>query len=491
MASDPAPRASKSEPAFDSDAGEESRPRRAPPRSSLDPRSQWTPVAPPRRIVHENTILLIALGAGVAAVVVSMVLLWSSDVTPKTQWTLTLLIVTTWLGFAFGARASVVRPLQTLANMHAALREGDYSMRARVSSREDALSELMYEINMLTESLREEKLGALEAHALLVKVMSEIDVALFTFDGETRLRLINRAGERLLGQNAERLLGKSAEDLGLAQCLEGPSNRTLDVGFAAGKSRWGLRRSTFRQRGMPHHLLVISDLSQALREEERQAWQRLVRVLGHELNNSLAPVRSIADSLELLVRRDPRPSDWEDDLRKGLRVIAERSEALSRFMRDYARLTRLPQPQLVPFDLGTLVRRVAGLESRLPVKVQSESALIVHADADQLEQLLINLIRNAVDASLETGGGVEVSWSKSGGVASVVVRDEGPGIENPSNLFVPFFTTKQTGSGIGLALSRQIAEGHGGTLTLENRRDRSGCEARLALPVRPREPRPE
>src|ERR1051326_4553723 len=107
MASDPAPRASKSDPAFDSaEREEELRPRRPPPRSSLDPRSQWTPVAPPRRIVHENTILLIALGAGVAAVIVAMVLLWSSDVTPKTQWTLTLLIVTTWLGFAFGARAS-------------------------------------------------------------------------------------------------------------------------------------------------------------------------------------------------------------------------------------------------------------------------------------------------------------------------------------------------------------------------------------------------
>jgi two-component system, NtrC family, nitrogen regulation sensor histidine kinase NtrY len=492
MVSDPAPRAPKTVTTFDSDdRGEELRPRRAPPRSALDAGSAWTPVAPRRRIVHENTILLLALAAGAAALAVAMVLLWSADVTPKTQWTLTLLIVATWLGFGFGARASVVRPLQTLSNMHAALREGDYSMRARVSNREDALSELMHEINLLTESLREEKLGALEAHALLVKVMSEIDVALFTFDGDTRLRLLNRAGERLLGQNAERLLGKSAEELGLAQCLEGSPARTLDVGFAAGKSRWGLRRSTFRQGGMPHHLLVISDLSQALREEERQAWQRLVRVLGHELNNSLAPVRSIADSLELLVRRDPRPSDWEEDLKKGLRVIAERSEALSRFMRDYARLTRLPQPQLVPFDLGALVRRVAGLESRLPVKVRSESPLIVHADADQLEQLLINLIRNAVDASLETGGGVEVSWSKSGGIANVVVRDEGPGIENPSNLFVPFFTTKQTGSGIGLALSRQIAEGHGGNLSLENRRDRSGCEARLGLPVRPRDPRHE
>ena len=490
MVSDPAPRPPQPgtfDPADEAeDLGEDLRPRKPVARTPVDPRSGWTPAPRPRRLVHENTILLLALAAGLVGVTVALVQLWMADYTPKTQWTLTLFIVSAWLGFAFAARGSVVRPLQTLANMHAALREGDYSMRARVSSREDALGELMYEINLLTESLREEKLGALEAHALLVKVMSEIDVALFTFDESRHLRLINRAGERLLGQNSERLLGKTAAELDLAECFEGPPNRTLDMGFAAGKSRWGLRRSTFRQGGVPHHLLVISDLSQALREEERQAWQRLVRVLGHELNNSLAPVRSIADSLEFLVRRDPRPDDWEEDLKKGLRVIAERSEALSRFMRDYARLTRLPKPQLVPFDLGTLVRRVAGLESRLPVHVASESNLIVHADADQLEQLLINLIRNAVDASLETGGGVEVAWSRLDGYAKVVVRDEGHGIENPSNLFVPFFTTKPTGSGIGLALSRQIAEGHGGTLTLENRHDRSGCEARLTLPIRPR-----
>jgi len=462
-----------------------------PPVKPAGARTGWTgaPVGKPRRIVHENTILLTALATGMVAVLVSMVLLWTGDFTPKTQWTLTLLIVVSWLGFGFGARASVVRPLQTLSNMHAALREGDYSMRARVSSREDALGELMYEINLLTESLREDKLGALEAHALLVKVISEIDVALFTFDQDARLRLINRAGERLLGHNAERLLGQSASDLGLGECLEGPSSRMLEAGFAAGKGRWGVRHTTFRQSGVPHHLLVIADLSQALREEERKAWQRLVRVLGHELNNSLAPVRSIADSLEMLVKRDPRPEDWEEDLKKGLRVIAERSEALGRFMRDYARLTRLPQPQLVPFDLAALVRRVAGLESRLQVRVTSESSLIVHADADQLEQLLINLVRNAVDASLETGGGVEVSWSKARGMAQVEVRDEGHGIENPSNLFVPFFTTKPTGSGIGLALSRQIAEGHGGTLTLENRRDRPGCEARVTLPIRPPLPR--
>ena len=429
-------------------------------------------------------MLLFALAAGSCAVLVAMVLLWTGDFTPKTQWTLSLFVVGIWLGFAFGARSLVVRPLQTLSNMHAALREGDYSMRARVFSREDALGELMYEINQLTELLREQKLGALEAHALLSKVMSEIDVAVFTFDGEQRLKLVNRAGEKLLGRNVERLLGKTAQDLGLAECLEGDSARTLELAFAGRSGRWGMRRSTFRQGGVPHQLMVITDLSRALREEERQAWQRLVRVLGHELNNSLAPVRSIADSLETLVKRDSRPQDWEDDLRRGLRVIAERSEALSRFMRDYARLTRLPEPKLASVDLAALVRRVAGLEPRLAVTVVDGPAVTVEADADQLEQLLINLIRNAVDAVLETGGAVQVGWSAALGQVSVVVRDEGPGISNPTNLFVPFFTTKPGGSGIGLALSRQIAEAHNGSLTLANRAGARGCEARLQLPVR-------
>ena len=247
-----------------------------------------------------------------------------------------------------------------------------------------------------------------------------------------------------------------------------------------------MRRSTFRQGGVPHQLLVLADLSRALREEERQAWQRLVRVLGHELNNSLAPVRSIAESLEMLVRRDPRPPDWEDDLRRGLRVINERAEALSRFMRDYARLARLPRPNLLPVNLASLLRRVAGLETRIAVEVAPGADITILADADQLEQLFINLIRNGVDASLETRGGVRVSWARQGSYMNVSVLDEGPGISNPANLFVPFFTTKPGGSGIGLALSRQIAEAHGGSLVLQNRAEGHGCEARVQLPLNAR-----
>ena len=436
-----------------------------------------------RRMAHENRILLFALASGLAGLIPAMVLLWTGPYSGSTQWTLTVVIVTCWLAFSFAVRGMVMRPLQTLANMQAALREGDFSMRARVGNPEDALGELMREVNALSEMLREQRLGAMEASALLGTVMGEIDVAVFTFDPESRLRLVNRAGERLLSQNVERLLGKTAIELGLADCLEGEMARTLEKSFPARSGRWGMRRTIFRQGGAPHQLLVVSDLSQALREEERQAWQRLVRVLGHEMNNSLAPISSIAQSLETLLKREPRSADWEDDLRRGLRIIAERSDALSKFMRDYSRLARLPKPQLQELELGALVRAAASVETRLPVEVAPGPQITLQGDPDQLQQVLINLIRNAADASLETQGGVSVGWQRNGSALDVYVRDEGLGIANPGNLFVPFFTTKPGGSGIGLALSRQIAEAHGGTVQLHNRLEGRGCEARLHLPL--------
>jgi nitrogen fixation/metabolism regulation signal transduction histidine kinase len=434
------------------------------------------------RLSHDRRLFFLALISGLPAVVVSLVLLWTGDFAPRVQWTLTAVILTVWLGFVSEIRQRVVFSLQTLSNILAALREGDYSIRGRASRNNDALAEVTREVNTLAQTLREQRMDALEATTLLRKVMEEIDVAVFTFDGEQKLRLVNRGGERLLNMPSERLLGLKAEDIGLADCLkEGASSRVIDAVFPGGSGRWEIRRSMFRQGGLPHQLLVLSNLSRALREEELKAWQRIVRVIGHELNNSLAPIKSISGSLTSLLQKDSRPPDWEDDMVRGLAVIASRSESLSRFMAAYARLAKMPQPKFQPIQIGELVRRVVGLETRMRVILNPGSEFTIQADADQIEQLLINLIRNAVDAALETTGGVRLHWQRSGGYLDIVIQDDGPGLSNTTNLFVPFFTTKPGGSGIGLVLSRQIAEAHGGALTLENRENATGCEARLRL----------
>ena len=440
------------------------------------------------RMKFERRITFLALAAGCPAVILCAFLLWYDNYSTRLQWTVDLVLVLLWLGIAFNLKARIVRPLQTLSNILAAIREGDYSIRGRRAATGDALGEVMLEVNDLGQTLRNQRLGALEATALLRTVMGEIDVAVFAFDGNQRLRLVNRSGEKLLAQPAIRLLGRTSNELGLASCLNRPEGgaQTMQMVFPGGVGRWDIRRSTFREGGAQHQLLVLTDLSQTLREEERTAWQRLLRVLGHELNNSLAPIKSVAGSLADLLDREPRPADWDDDMQRGLEVISSRADSLARFVESYSKLARLPQPKFEPVNIDELLRRVASLETRLPVNIVAGPELIIHGDAVQLEQLLINLVRNAVDASMESASetaSVEVGWVQTKGKIEVWIRDEGPGLANTANLFVPFFTTKVDGSGIGLVLSRQIAEAHGGTLSLENRRALRGCEAVLRLPL--------
>ena len=438
------------------------------------------------RLKFEGRITLLSLAAGFPAVGLCAFLLWFDGYSAQIQWTVDLLLVLLWLGISFNLKTRIVRPLQTLSNILGAIREGDYSIRGRRALSGDALGEVMLEVNDLGQTLREQRLGAMEATALMRTVIAEIDVAVFAFDGEQRLQLVNREGEKLLAQPSTRLLGRTAEELGLSSCLNssaGSAPQTMQMVFPGKVGRYDIRRSTFREGGQQHQLLVLTDLSQTLREEERIAWQRLLRVLGHELNNSLAPIKSVAGSLGDLMVREPEPPDWRDDMQRGLAVISSRADSLARFVESYSKLARLPPPRLEPLKIGALVSRVARLETRLPVNVVSGPELVVQGDDVQLEQLLINLVRNAVDASMETRGCVDIGWQQKNGQVEVWVRDEGPGLASTANLFVPFFTTKSQGSGIGLVLSRQIAEAHGGTLTLENREELKGCEARLRLPL--------
>lgn len=433
---------------------------------------------------YQRRIPLLALAAGLPAVVLALVLLWTGDFAGRVRWTLALLAVGSWLSIVRVLYVRLVRPLQSLSNTMAALHDGDYSMRARVGGPGDALGLIGHELNALGTTLREQRIGVLEATALLRRVMGEIDVVVLVFDAEDRLVLANRAGERLLGRSAESLHGRRADALGLGGLLSLKEPRVVDLRLPGASSRWEVRVSGLRQDGRPHRLLVLSDLSRALRDEERKAWRRLVRVLGHEINNSLAPIQSIARSLLKRGVRVGRPgAAAPEDLVMGLEVIANRSESLSRFMAAYARLARLPAPRLAPVDVEDWVRRVIGLEQRADVRVVPGPAVELAADGDQLEQLLINLIDNAVDASLETGGGVRVGWGVKGDMLEVWVEDDGPGIAETGNLFVPFFTTKPDGSGIGLALCREIAEAHHGSLSLENRSGTGGAVARLFLPL--------
>lgn len=433
---------------------------------------------------HGRGVLFLAALAGLPGVTAALVLLWSGGLEPGIQWPLSLLLVAGWLWLSVVARAYAVRPFATIANMLGAIREGDFSIRARVSDDGDALSLAYLEINALEEILREQRLGAVEATETLRKVLEEIDIAVLAFDSEGVLRIVNRAGERLLGRPAHRLRGKSAEELRLADQLVGTTPRTVDLSFPGGSGRWELRRSVVRREGYPLRLLALSDLSRALREEERKAWQRIIRVLSHEINNSLAPIKSISGSLQSLLKRSRLPAEMGDDVERGLAVILSRAEALGRFMASYATLTRLPTPEIAPVSVGGLVRIVADLETRLPVEVVAGPQVSCPVDTDQLQQALINLVKNAVDATLEAGGqSVRIGWGTLVGNVDVWVEDEGLGLSDTANLFVPFYTTKAGGSGIGLVLSRHIVESHGGTLLLENRHDGPGARASITIPI--------
>jgi signal transduction histidine kinase len=258
--------------------------------------------------------------------------------------------------------------------------------------------------------------------------------------------------------------------------------------FPGGFGRWELRRGSYRESGVPHQLIFLSDLTRTLHEEERLAWKRLLQTLRHEINNSLAPIQSVAQSLQTLLGRQPFPEDWQEDTGKGLEIIAERSETLHRFIESYSQLTHLPEPNPSQVNVKAWVRHVADLERRMVVSVDAGADIAIKADRDQLEQLLINVVNNAVEASLESkpngDGQVLIGWQADSEQLQVWVDDDGPGIDEDKDAFVPFYTSKPHGSGIGLALSRQIAEVHGGSLTLANRQDEQGCRAFLLLPLK-------
>ncbi len=458
------------------------------------------------RPLREALDLLLTLGIAAPPALVAA---WDTGHASGGLWPLAGAL-TASLALALGTRSATARRLRTMTSVLASFREGDLSVRARVTRGDSLFDEVLSELNQLGDTLREHRLGELEAWALLRNLMAEIDVVVLALDEDGRVRLANDAAARTLGEPAGSLVGRPAAELGLADLLKGEAPRAVRDSAVLGAGPWELRRGTFRLSGRLHTLLVLADVSGALREQERDAWKRLIRVMGHEINNSLAPIQSIAQSLLVAQAQAPRdgaqgepsaggqpgePSareEWEQDVKSGLAVVARRAEALGRFTTAYAQLARLPRPALADVSVSEWVRRATALETRLKVAVEGGPDVSVRADPDQLDQLLINLVKNAVDATREANGErVVVSWTTRGRTLELAIDDDGPGVADTANLFVPFFTTKAAGSGIGLALARQIAEAHGGQVSLRDRdgadgaKGTKGARATVRLPLRP------
>src|SRR6267378_2773698 len=454
--------------------------------------------APRKRVQYERRINFYSFLTALPGILVSGVLIWLQPWTTESKFALSFLEAFVWWILALMLHEQVIRPIQTLANVVGALREEDYSFRARGATTDDALGELSIEVNALADLLADQRVRAIEATALLRRVVEEIDAPLFAFDPDQVLRLVNPAGERLLQQPSVRLVGLTADEVGLAECVTAANESLVSLPANSPGARWLVRRSKFREKGVPHTLVVLSDVSRALRGEERKSWQRLIRVLGHELNNSLAPIKSIAGSLGARLEQMDLNSEERHDFERGLEIIEARSASLNRFLQAYRQLAQMPPPVLKRVALRPLVERVAFLETRLPITIDQGADVTLMVDPDQIEQMLINLVRNAVEAVLESaavkdsqlnGGKVKfatapvtINWTIEDQNVVLTIDDNGPGLLNPSNAFVPFYTTKPEGSGIGLALSRQIVEAHQGFIELSNRNGRDGCQVRVTLP---------
>jgi two-component system nitrogen regulation sensor histidine kinase NtrY len=443
-----------------------------------------------RRLGFERRLRLWLYLLGLPMAMLCWLLLRRYSVEPVEQCFVLLALVLGWMFAVSILMEQITRPLQTLANVMAALREDDYSFRARGGQRNDAVGDLALEVNRLAAMLQGQRSGALEAMALVERVMLSMQSPVLAFDPEGRLRLLNAAGESAFGLRAQTALGHAAARLKLEQLLNVEDDDVISLGRGQQPARWVVKRTSFRLRGVPHTLLVLSDVSAALREEERLAWERLIRVLGHEINNSLTPIKSIAGSLRGRLAVLDDVSGEKADFERGLEVIENRSESLNRFLQAYRQLMGLPAPKLKAVALAALVERVAQLERRVVVTVTAEADLVLQIDPDQIEQALINLVRNAADAALSPDtidkcpALVEISWQIVGAEVVVAVLDNGAGLTNAGNLFVPFYTTKPGGSGIGLVLAQQIAQAHRGSVQLANREDgHAGCKADLRLPL--------
>ena len=374
---------------------------------------------------------------------------------------------------------------RSLSNLLDAMIRGDYTMRGRQEQNDSALNELVISINDLAEHLSQQRLKSTENQLLLNTVVQHIDLAIVSIDQSDDLSCLNPAADRLLSKEYENYGLEAANTLTAIRLLQPGESQVMALSFGGQKGRFKVHLEVYRRAGIQHRLVFIADVANILRQEEERAWKNLVRVLSHEINNSLTPIASISQTLEKIARSSKGLSDNRDDLREGLALISQRSRGLRDFVNSYRELSKLPEPKRQIVALDSLAEKLERLFGGDKLSIISSESIELRIDATQIEQVLINLIKNGLEASQKDSARLPVmlSWSVKRNVCIIYIRDCGMGIQNTDNLFVPFYTTKPSGSGIGLALSRQIIEAHKGELSLNNRTDRAGCIAAVRLPL--------
>jgi nitrogen fixation/metabolism regulation signal transduction histidine kinase len=261
------------------------------------------------------------------------------------------------------------------------------------------------------------------------------------------------------------------------------TEQVVELNVGKGKRKFQVVRDQYREHGQQHELFFITDVNVLLRDHERQAWQNLIRVLSHEINNSLAPIASLANTLQTLSTKQELTSKFSQHLSESLEIIAERAQSLKKFINSYRQLTHLPEPKIDKINLQAMLDKITPLFNQRNIVVDCQPQLMAHVDPVQFEQVLINLLKNADEAMIDKSADILVRANTDVDSIIIEIIDSGVGINNTDNLFTPFYTTKKQGSGIGLVLCREIIEAHQGNLSLENRSDQQGCIVKIELSI--------